>query len=123
MCKVLNFVPRHTEIVSEILGKDYSRTLTILIGVSEIIMAIWVLTQFKSRLNAIIQIVVIATMNTLEFILVPDLLLWGKFNSLYAFIFIVLVYYNEFLLNEKIIKLSFLKGWLMDIKRKIIKKI
>jgi len=45
-------------------------------------------------------------MNTLEFILVPDLLLWGKFNSLYAFIFIVLVYYNEFLLNEKIKKSS-----------------
>jgi inner membrane protein involved in colicin E2 resistance len=41
-------------------------------------------------------------MNTLEFILVPDLLLWGKLNSFYALLFIGLVYYTEFVLNKKI---------------------
>jgi len=98
----LNLVPRHEQIVAEILGNTYSRPLTILIGVSEIIMAIWVVSRYKSKLNAILQMVVVATMNTMEFILVPDLLLWGKLNSLFAFLFIVLVYYNEFILTKKL---------------------
>ncbi len=101
-CKVLNLVPRHQEIVSRILGADYSRILTTLIGLSEIFMAIWILSKIKTRLNTIVQIVIIATMNALEFILVPELLLWGKLNSLFAFIFILIVYFNEFYLNKKL---------------------
>ena len=103
-CKVLNLVPRHEQIVARMLGEDYSRPLTILIGLSEIIMAVWVLSKFKSKLNAITQILVVATMNTLEFILIPDLLLWGRLNSLFALLFISLVYYNEFVLNKKLIQ-------------------
>jgi uncharacterized membrane protein YphA (DoxX/SURF4 family) len=104
-CKVLNLVPRHEQIVARILGDDHSRLLTILIGLSEIIMAVWILSGYKTRLlNAIAQIVVVATMNTLEFMLVPDLLLWGKLNSLFAFIFILVVYFNEFHLNKKQLK-------------------
>ena len=101
-CKVLNLVPRHDQIVTRILGDDYSRVLTILIGLSEILMAIWVLSKFKSKLNAIAQIAIVGLMNTLEFILVPDLLLWGKLNSLFAIIFIMVVYFNEFYFNKKI---------------------
>lgn len=101
-CKVLNLVPRHQQIVSEILGSEFSRLFTILIGVSEFVMALWILSGFKTKLNAFAQILIVATMNTLEFILVPDLLLWGKFNSLFAFLFILLVYYNEFNLNKKV---------------------
>ncbi len=100
-CKVLNLVPRHEEIVARILGNDYSRPLTILIGLSEIIMAIWILTKFKSKLNAIVQMLVVLTMNIIEFIAVPDLLLWGKLNIFFAFLFIGLVYYNEFVLNNE----------------------
>lgn len=103
-CKVLNLVPRHEQIVARILGEDYSRPLTILIGLSEVLMAVWVLSKFKSKLNAITQILVVVTMNTLEFILVPDLLLWGRLNSLFALLFISLVYYNEFVLNKKLIQ-------------------
>lgn len=101
-CKVLNLVPRHEQIVARILGDDYSRDLTILIGLSEILMAIWILSRFKPRLNAIAQISIVGLMNTLEFILVPDILLWGKLNSLFALIFIMVVYFNEFYLNKKI---------------------
>ncbi len=103
-CKVLNLVPRHEQIVARILGDDYSRLLTIIIGISEIIMAVWILSGYKTKLNAIAQISVVATMNTLEFILVPDLLLWGKLNSLFASIFILVVYFNEFYLNKKQLK-------------------
>ncbi|WP_445749240.1 DoxX-like family protein [Polaribacter sp.] len=103
-CKVLNLVPRHEQIVARVLGDDYSRLFTILIGLSEIIMAVWILSAFKTKLNAIAQIIVVSTMNILEFILVPDLLLWGRLNTLFAFIFIIVVYYNEFYLNKKQLK-------------------
>ncbi len=100
-CKVLNFVPRHEQIVARILGGDHSRQLTVLIGLSEIIMAAWILSGYKTKLNAIVQIGVVVMMNTLEFILVPDLLLWGKINSIFALLFILVVYFNEFYLNKK----------------------
>ncbi|MGJ3234162.1 DoxX-like family protein [Marivirga sp.] len=102
VCKVLNLVPRHEQIVARILGDENSRLFTVLIGFSEIIMAIWVLTKFKSKLNAIAQMTIVASMNILEFILVPELLLWGRFNIIFAFLFIGLVYYNEFVLNKKL---------------------
>jgi len=100
-CKVLNLVPRHQKIVGQILGDYYSRPLTILIGLSEMGMAIWILSGLWIRLNAVTQILVIATMNILEFVLVPDLLMLGKANSIFAFLFILLIYYNEFHLNKK----------------------
>lgn len=99
-CKVLNLVPRHQQIVVRILGNDYSQTLTLIIGLAEIVMSIWVLTRFKSKLNAITQMVVVATMNIIEFITVSELLLWGKLNIIFAFMFIGLVYYNEFVFNK-----------------------
>lgn len=95
-CKVLNLVPRHQEIVERILNNNHSRTITILIGVSEIIMAIWILNGYKAKLNAITQIIIVAIMNILELILAPDLLLWGKFNSIFALLFIILVYHTNF---------------------------
>ncbi len=102
-CKVLNLVPRHEQIVKRILHVDLitANVFTILIGLSEIIMAVWILSGYKSKLNAIAQIAIVATMNTLEFIVVPDLLLWRKVNSIFAFIFILVVYFNEFYLNQK----------------------
>lgn len=103
-CKILNLVPRHQEIVSQILGNEYSRELTVLIGISEIIMAVWILSRYKRKLNAITQIVVIGLMNILEFILVPDLLMWGRLNSVFAILFILLIYYNQFHLRSKTFK-------------------
>lgn len=93
-CKVLNFVPRHEQIVARIVDEQYSKELTVLIGISEIVMAFWILSGYKTKLNMYAQISIVALMNVLEFILVPDLLLWGKWNALFAFLFIVLVYWN-----------------------------
>jgi len=101
LCKVLNLVPRHEEIVSSILSNDYSRPLTILIGLSEVGMAVWVLSGIRTRLNAFAQISIVLVMNVIEFLVVPDLLLWGKMNSVFALLFVVLVYFNEFHLNKK----------------------
>lgn len=74
--------------------------LTVLIGISEIVMTIWILSNYRSRLNAITQMLVIGTMNILEFLFVPQLLLWGRYNSVFAVMFIALIYYNEFKLNK-----------------------
>src|SRR6185437_15090277 len=95
ICKVLNFVPRHERIVARILGSGHTVFFTKAIGISEILMAIWILSGVKSRINAVAQIVIIATMNTIEFFRAADLLLWGKANSIFAFIFILLIYCNE----------------------------
>ena len=95
-------MPRHQEIVARILGEEYARPLTILIGISEIVMALWILSRFKPKWNAITQIVVVATMNMLEFILMPELLLWGRFNALFVLLFILIVYYNEFILKQRL---------------------
>ncbi len=100
-CKVLNLVPRHQEIVGRILGETYAREITFLIGLAEIAMTIWVLSRFLSRFNAVTQIVIILTMNVLEFMLAPDLLLWGGFNFVFASLFCAVIYCNEFISNKK----------------------
>lgn len=100
-CKILNKVPRHEQILARALDTSYSRVLIIGIGVLEIMMVIWILSKFKSKLNAIIQIVIILLMNVIEFIYARDLLLWGKFNILFALFFSVIVFINEFKLTPK----------------------
>ncbi|HRH60533.1 MAG TPA: DoxX-like family protein [Chitinophagaceae bacterium] len=102
ICKVLNLVPRHQEIVARILGDPYSGVFTKAIGVSEILMAVWIVSRIKARLNAVAQIIIVIAMNILEFIFAPDLLLWGRLNLLFAIMFALLIYYNEFVLNKKI---------------------
>ena len=101
-CKVLNLVPRHQQIVANILGPDHSRSLTLLIGFSEIGMAAWILSGIRPKLNAITQIAVIIAMNTLEFIMMPELLLWGKANAIFAFLFVLFIYYYAFYLNPRV---------------------
>lgn len=95
-CKVLNLVPRHQKIVGRITGYDHANALTLLIGISEIAMAVWILSARYSRLNAVVQILIIAFMNAMELALAPDLLLWGKANAFFALLFILLIFYNEF---------------------------
>ena len=96
VCKVFNLVPRHQQIVAEIMGPEHAGFLTLAIGIAETGMALWIVLGHSRRLAAFVQIICIASMNILEFILVPELLLWGKANSIFAFLFIILVYYNGF---------------------------
>jgi uncharacterized membrane protein YphA (DoxX/SURF4 family) len=103
-CKVLNLVPRHEQIVARILGDGHARLFTVLIGISEVFMAVWIMSGYKSRLCAVVQIAVVASMNSLEFILVPDLLLWGKMNAVFALLFIIVVYLNEFHRGKQTVK-------------------
>jgi hypothetical protein len=101
VCKVMNLVPRHQQIVARILGSQHAQLLTKVIGVSEILMSLWVLSGKYSRLNAAVQILIIGSMNAIEFVFAPDLLLWGRLNAVFAFLFIVLIYFNEFSLKKE----------------------
>ncbi|HEX7753824.1 MAG TPA: DoxX-like family protein [Niabella sp.] len=100
-CKVVNGVPRHQELVEKILRLQDGRTVTLLIGISEIIMAIWIISGYRPHLNAIVQIVIIVLMNTLEALLAPELLLWGYGNAFAAFLLIIVIYLSEFHLTKK----------------------
>ena len=100
-CKVLGYTPRHRQIVATIAGGQHADLLTTLIGIAEIGMTIWILSRILPRLNAVVQIIIIATMNTIEFFLVPGLLLWGKLNAVFALAFILVIYCNEFILKKQ----------------------
>jgi len=98
-CKVLNLVPRHKQIVGRILGGECAELLTKAIGLAEIGMTIWIISGIKTRLNVFTQIILIAAMNSIEFVLASDLLLWGRANAVFALLFIVVIYINAFHLN------------------------
>lgn len=100
-CKVLNLVPRHQEIVGRILGEQHAWLFTKTIGVSEILMAVWVMSRIKSRFCAVFQMVIVGTMNIIELILAPDLLLFGRINIVFAAIFIVFIHLSEFLFRNQ----------------------
>ncbi|MBS1555411.1 MAG: DoxX-like family protein [Bacteroidota bacterium] len=100
--KVLNFVPRHQQIVARILGEDCSWLLTKAIGFSEVLVFVWIVSGIQSRWCTIFQIVIVSVMNVIEFVLASDLLLFGKWNALFAFLFLMMVFVNEFLLKKQI---------------------
>jgi hypothetical protein len=100
-CKVLQAVPRHELIVSEILGSDYAPRMTKAIGLGEIFIALWILSGFRSRHCAIFQMVMVGVMNVIEFVMVPDLLLFGRLNILFASFFMAIIYVNEFVIRTK----------------------
>lgn len=95
-CKVLDLVPRHERIVAEILGEGHPQLVTLLIGISEIIMAVWIISGWRYPLCAVVQIAVILVMNVIEFFAVPQLLLWGRLNLLFAVVLIMLIGINAF---------------------------
>ena len=100
-CKLLNYVPRHQLIVSRILGAGHATLFTRLIGLSEILMAVWVISRIQHRLSARIQMIIIAVMNTIEYFCAQDLLLFGKWNAAFAALLIAVIYFNEFVLTKK----------------------
>lgn len=98
-CKVLNLVPRHQQIVEQISPFNNTNKFTIIIGCLEVVLAIWIISDYKPKLQAIIQIITVFTMNAIEFFVVPDILLWGKFNFIIALGFISLIHFTYFIYN------------------------
>jgi hypothetical protein len=98
--KLLAQVPRHQLIVARFFGSEHAPMLTKMIGILEILMAFWVLSARRQRHCALVQIVFVASMNTLEFFYARDLLLWGGWNACFAVLLCLTVYYNGFGLHS-----------------------
>lgn len=100
LCKFLNLVPRHQQIVARILGEEHSMLFTKTIGALEVCMVAWVISRIQQRLCTAAQILLVAIMNVIEFILVPDLLLFGRWNIVVATFFILILIWNEWIYNR-----------------------
>lgn len=100
-CKILNRVPRHQQIVEHILQIGNGRVLVVLIGIAEVIMSIWVISRWRHKLCTSIQMLVVIVMNIMEYLLAPQLLLWGRMNIVFAFCFVILLYCNEFIVYKE----------------------
>lgn len=93
---MLNLVPRHTEIVGEILGSQYARPITVAIGIAETMLAFWIIIGKWRKPTSVLQIFLVLCMNIIEFFMVPDLLLWGRTNLIFAWMFAALIYIHGF---------------------------
>lgn len=93
-------------IVARILGDEYAREMTMLIGIGEIGIALWIVSGYFIRLHAMLQISLVIVMNCIEFVLAPDLLLWGRFNLIFASFFAGSVYYTFMVLQPKMSSLK-----------------
>jgi hypothetical protein len=80
-CKAFDLVARHRAIVARILGERKAKECTIAIGLLEIVMAAWIVNGIAPAVNAWTQILLVLCMNIVEFLLAPDLLLWGRWNE------------------------------------------
>lgn len=103
-CKLLNGVPRHEQIVARILGHEYAASLTKVIGAGEVLIAIWIISRIRPRWCAALQLVLVGSMNILECLLAPDLLLFGRLNLVNALLFIGVIWYNEFVLRPETVQ-------------------
>lgn len=101
VAKVLGLVPRHEAIVGEILGPSYARELTLLIGLGEMTLAGWIVAGKFPMQTAILQIIIILSMNALETLLAPEWLLWGRWNFLFALLFCAFIYLKAFYLRKE----------------------
>ena len=95
--KALGGVPRHQQIVAVFVGEAAAPTVTVLIGLAEIVLAAWVLSGKWPKLCGALQIGLILTMNVLENVYARDLLLHGGYNLLFAGLFCLVIAYHYFL--------------------------
>src|SRR4029077_7757662 len=99
--KVVGAVPRHREIVAEILRDDISPLITVLIGLAETALGLWFLVGFLPRTCAIFQTAAIVSMNALELIYARPLLLAPVPMVILNAVFLALVWYAAFCSAEK----------------------
>jgi hypothetical protein len=90
--KLIPITPTHIQIVARVFGDPLSRPITILIGVGELLIALWVISGKWRTVCGWLQIALVVIMNCIELTIARDLLLWGPLNGFFALIFVVAVY-------------------------------
>jgi hypothetical protein len=73
--KVLRLLPRHERIVARIVGERIAPVLTRAIGVGEVLLGLWMLSGIAMIGCALVQTLIIATMNVIEIRRARELLL------------------------------------------------
>src|SRR5436309_1591148 len=91
--KVMGAVPRHREIVAQILGSEFAPLLIVLIGLAETALGLWFLIGFFPRSCAVVQTVAIISMNGLELTYARSLLLAPIPMIILNSVFLTLVWY------------------------------
>lgn len=99
--KIFGVVPRHRLIVASILGEDIARPATMLIGVGEAVIGIWILSGFRPRTSAAVQTVALASMNTLELYYACHHLLAPILMVCANFVFLGVVWYGALRFEKK----------------------
>lgn len=98
--KLLPADGRHQQIIEEIFNLNGAGLVTNLIGIGEIGLAVWIITFRFTKLTVILQIILILTMNVIEYTFADGLLLWGKWNLIFSIGFSAMIGINEFLIKK-----------------------
>lgn len=72
--KLLHGIPRHRQIVGRVLGESVAGPATLVLGVLEVALGVWVFSGRKRQACALTQTLAIVGMNALEILLARDLL-------------------------------------------------
>jgi uncharacterized membrane protein YphA (DoxX/SURF4 family) len=91
--KILDQILRHRLIVGRILGENVAAHATIVIGVGEILLGLWVLSGRARRSCALVQTLGLIAMNTLEIIYARDLLISAPGMVLLNVFFLTIVWW------------------------------
>jgi hypothetical protein len=90
--KLWNGIPRHRQIVGRILGDRHARALTVVIGLMEAFLGVWVISGRARVLCAVIQTTALVAMNSIEIWLARDLLISPAGMAALNALFIALIW-------------------------------
>lgn len=105
--KILDLVPRHQEIVGEILNVEAPYFLTFSIGLGETFIAFLILLNWRPKVLAWAQVILIMSMNSMEFIFIPEMLLFGEWNLLFAIILSLAILANQTIIPHSLASIKY----------------
>jgi uncharacterized membrane protein YphA (DoxX/SURF4 family) len=91
--KVSDGIPRHRQIVGRILGEGIADQATLVIGILEVMLGLWVFIGIQRKVCAAVQTVALVSMNLLEILLARDLLISASGMVALNLGFIALIWY------------------------------
>lgn len=92
--KLLDGIPRHRMIVARVLGEEFAEVATVVVGLLEVLLGLWVLSRMLPRTCAVVQTLALLAMNSLEIARAPDLLVSAPGMLLLNAGFLALAWYG-----------------------------
>jgi len=91
--KLLNGIPRHRLIIGKILGTQRAVIATGIIGLLEVLLGVWAITDWQPVGCASVQTAALIAMNSLEIVLARELLISAIGMVILNLLFLVLVWW------------------------------